>query len=233
MTRISPALSLIVTADPTPGVIEKFLECYNQFTKEYQGKTELLIIDSLKTLSIERKNHLLSLDKSFSLNMLDPGLENRDQLKAILWAIKKTKGEAIITIDPDMYKNIMDIPRFINSLEQGSEIVYGRRVQRNGVPFWRKILSFFYNQFVRHTLKITIRDFNSPMVLITQKAIKDIPSNIMSPRVYLCMQYKEKTSEVSISTSEHNKKTSSYSFVSLILTGVNRVTEIIGHRKKT
>lgn len=225
-------VSLITTVDPFPGIMDNFMEKLSDFSKDSQYSIELIIVDSLGHLDEESTARIASKAFPFEQKVLSPGAERRDQLKAILWALPEANGDVVIVIDPDMYENISDIPRFITSSESGNDVVYGRRVKRKGTPLWRLILSNIYNLTTRIITGISIHDFNSPMVLLSRSAVAtvtNIPTHETSARLLLLEEMKTRLSEIEITVCCPLNKPSNYTIFPLIRTGFIRQAEVIQH----
>lgn len=208
------------------------MEKLASFSKDSKYSIDLIIVDSLGHLDKESTARLVNKAYPFEVKALSPGPERKDQLKAILWALPEANGDVVVVIDPDMFENIKDIPRFITSSESGNDVVYGRRIKRKGTPLWRRILSSIYNLTTRIITGIPIHDFNSPMVLLSKSAvatITNIPAHEKSARLHLLDKMRKRLSEIDITVCCPLHKPSNYTLFPLIRTGFIRQAEVIQH----
>lgn len=223
-------LSVIITADPFPGVVERFIDRLSDFIGTEKYDLELLIVDSLMSINRQRAEEIKDDNLPFSVRILDPGRERQDQLQAILWTMEQASGAAIIAMDPDMHENISNLPLFLDAFKEGKKIVYAWRKKRYGVPLWRRTLSNLYNIFAKTITNLPLHDFNSPMALFSRDAIQVMasrPSHEVSPRLYALTKMKKEVAEIPVVVYEVEGKPSSYSFTRLIKTGLKRQNEVL------
>ena len=58
-------------------------------------------------------------------------------------------GEVVVTMDPDMHRNVSDIERFVAEYQRGFHLVFAWRVRRMGVSGIRIALTAFFNTMAR------------------------------------------------------------------------------------
>tara|TARA_B000000609_G_C24172514_1_gene351371 strand:+ start:250 stop:1383 length:1134 start_codon:yes stop_codon:yes gene_type:complete len=84
---------------------------------------------------------------------------------AIINGIKNAKGKFVIVGDADMTYDFKEIPKFIECLEDGSDLVIGNRfkggIEKGAMPFLNKYLGNPFLSFIARTFfKIDIGDFH-------------------------------------------------------------------------
>jgi len=80
---------------------------------------------------------------------------------AIKTGFENAGGEVVIIMDGDRQYEPKEIPRFLEKIDEGYDVVTGYRYQREDV-FYRKWESWIYNRFViRRGFGLDIRDQNS------------------------------------------------------------------------
>lgn len=104
--------------------------------------SELLLVDDGSTDStwslIEQIAQQETLVTGISLS------RNRGHQNALLAGLSEAKGEAIITIDADLQDDISVIEQMVQRHQQGFEIVYGVRQQRNSDTQYKRITAQWY-----------------------------------------------------------------------------------------
>ncbi len=81
--------------------------------------------------------------------------------KAVAYSagFEQAKGNIVFTIDGDLQEDPNEIPRFIQKLEEGYDLVSGWRLERHD-PFHKTIPSVFFNKVTSSLTGIKIHDFN-------------------------------------------------------------------------
>jgi glycosyltransferase involved in cell wall biosynthesis len=68
---------------------------------------------------------------------------------AILAGIQRAEGEAAVIIDGDLQDPPEVIPRLIQKWEQGFEVVYGKRIRREGESAFKRLSAFLFYRLMR------------------------------------------------------------------------------------
>ncbi len=115
-----------------------------QRAKEYNVSSyaDIVICDGGSSDGCTEENKLKSLEVNTLLVKDDAGKQGAQLRIGIWWALKRDyKG--IITIDGNNKDSIEDVPRFIEKLEQGYDLVQGSRFLKDGcavnTPFFRRV----------------------------------------------------------------------------------------------
>ena len=97
---------------------------------------------------------------------------NYGQTPAIDTGIYVAKGDIIVLIDADMQNDPADIPRLIEKLDEGYDVVIGWRQNRK--DHWTRLFfSRFANFTARHFLGLAIHDFGCGLKAYRSRFIKD------------------------------------------------------------
>lgn len=93
--------------------------------------------------------------------------------RALLSAFQNAKGEIIVFMDADLEDNPDELPKFIEKIEEGYDLVNGSRKGRkhSGVI---KMYSSFANSFIRSWLKSPFTDVNCGFKAIRRKVLEEI-----------------------------------------------------------
>ena len=103
---------------------------------------DIVICDGGSTDGCTEEKNLRSPDVNTLLVKMDVGKQGAQPQNGILWALKRGyKG--IITIDGNNKDSIEDVPRFIEKLKEGYDLIQGSRFVKGGkainTPFIRTV----------------------------------------------------------------------------------------------
>jgi glycosyltransferase involved in cell wall biosynthesis len=154
---------------------------------ESLGKTwEVLVIDNNSTDSTSR------VAKEFSAK--EPRVrvtrheENRLYSGSCETAIKEARGELIAIMDSDGQVSARDLPRFLGSIDQGANLVFGWRRDRHD-PRSRLIMSEIFNRLGKHYLGFPLHDLNCGF-RVFDRTFGDVANiqhriNLVNPELYV------------------------------------------------
>jgi len=83
---------------------------------------------------------------------------NRGQTSALMVGFKHAHGNVVITIDGDLQNDPIDIPRFLEKIEEGFDFVSGWRRQRYD-SLIRKLVSILYNYLAWVKTGVRLHDY--------------------------------------------------------------------------
>lgn len=125
---------------------------------ESLGQTwEILVIDN------HSSDNTSELARSFA--MTEPRVrvirheQNRLYSGSCMTAIREANGERIAIMDSDGQVSAVDLPRFLEKLDQGSNLVFGWRRERHD-PRSRLLMSSVFNYLGRRYLGFPFHDLN-------------------------------------------------------------------------
>lgn len=118
--------------------------------------------DVLKSINLSPANLVIAdLDK------------HRGQSAAIQAGFDVARGEFIITMDADLQNDPEDIPRLLDKLKDGYDVVCGWRHDRKD-PRSKIITSCLASFFLRFMVKQNIHDFGCPLRILKKEALKNV-----------------------------------------------------------
>lgn len=144
-------VSVVIPCYNEEAVVDKLLSRLNEALVDNDLITyELILVDDgstdstvdqfLKNSSFTSRYALISLSRNFG------------HQAAVTAGIDYSKGDAIIVIDADLQDPPELIPQMIKLWLEGAEVVYGRRVKREGESFFKKsTASLFYRLLNRYS----------------------------------------------------------------------------------
>jgi glycosyltransferase involved in cell wall biosynthesis len=83
---------------------------------------------------------------------------NFGQTLALQAGFDRARGDAIVTLDGDLQNDPRDIPRLLEQLSAGADVVSGWRKERKDTLILRKVPSWIANRLIRLVTRIEIHD---------------------------------------------------------------------------
>lgn len=103
--------------------------------------------------------------------------KNYGQTAAFAAGFKFAQGEIVITMDADLQNDPKDIPRLLEKMSEGYDLVSGWRKDRQDKTLSRKLPSFFANRIINKLIKgtqVQIHDFGCSLKAYKKGVIKNI-----------------------------------------------------------
>jgi len=100
---------------------------------------------------------------------------NSGQTPAMVAGIEQARGEIIVTMDGDLQNDPTDIPRFIDKIEEGFDIVVGWRYNRQDKLVTRVLPSVIANWMISKVTGVPIKDNGCSLKAYRGSLIKSIP----------------------------------------------------------
>jgi len=167
------------------------------------GDYELLYIDDGST------DRTLSLLKGLRENdkrvKIIKFAKNFGQHAALSAGFKQAKGEIVVTMDNDLECDLTDIPKFLEKIKEGYDLVSGWRQDREASPF-RGVSSYLFNKAFSLFSGVSLHDCGCPLKVWKRGLAKevaksgDIPHFISSLRDYSVAEVKVRSYPVKGST---------------------------------
>ena len=222
-------VSIVITSDADPEVIRLFLDAVKGLSTRYSLRLQLVVVDDLGVM-----DGCLCSDygSSFDLVLMGGG-DRHGQLEALVKGVASADGEVVVTMDPDMHRNVADIERFVAEYQRGCHLVFAWRVRRRGVSGIRIALTAVFNTMARFIGGVALHDFNTSMILLSREAVdmlKIMPKEAFSERLYLVHMLEGEVAEVPIETAEIPGRKSTYSRSGRLLIFMERLMEVIRFR---
>ncbi len=105
-----------------------------------------------------------------------------------LTAYQNAIGDIIAVVDSDGQQTLRDIPKFIEKIQGGADVVFGWRKQRND-PALRKVISAGLNSNAKRMLHWKLHDINCGFRVVTAEVAKSftsvIPVNYFGPELWV------------------------------------------------
>lgn len=98
---------------------------------------------------------------------------NQGKASALMAGFRRARGEILVTLDADLQDDPQEIPRFLDKLEEGFDLVSGWKVKRQD-PVIRRALSRVFNRVTSRLTGITLHDFNCGFKCYRRAVIREI-----------------------------------------------------------
>jgi len=92
---------------------------------------------------------------------------------ALSAGVAKCKGDVVFTMDADGQDDPKEIPRFVEKLEEGSDVVGGWKAIRHD-PSHKRLPSRLYNRIVSHVFDVPLHDVNCGFKAFRREVVKHI-----------------------------------------------------------
>ena len=165
-------LSIVIPCYNEEAVIEK---TYNRLINVINGtdyKFEIIFVndgskdgtlDILKNLNDKSNKHIIKI-----INLA----RNFGQMGAIKAGINNAEGEAVIIIDADLQDPPEFIPEMIDKWQEGFDIVYGQRLEREGESEFKKNTASIFYRILNFISDVKIPVDTGEFRLLDRKVVK-------------------------------------------------------------
>ncbi len=169
---MSPDLSVVIpirNEEPNlPELYREFTEALTAFGRPY----ELVLVDDGST------------DRSFAvlaeLQAKDPRVRvirfrrNFGQTAAFAAGFKYARGALIVTADGDLQNDPSDIPRMVEMIASGTDIVCGWRKDRKDTLVTRRIPSMLANRLISWATGVRLHDYGCSLKVFRAEVVKPL-----------------------------------------------------------
>ena len=173
MSPKPPDLSIVV---PMFDEEENVRPLYDRLVAELSGISEqwevVLVDDGSHDRTLERLVEIAHADRRFRVVAFR---RNYGQTPAMVAGIEHARGDVVLTMDGDLQNDPADIPRFLEQINLGYDIVVGWREKRKDALVSRKIPSKIANWIIGKVTGVPIRDNGCSLKAYRANVIKNIP----------------------------------------------------------
>lgn len=167
--RATPRTSIVVPAlNEAPNMPELFAEMAKTF-RRHDLDAEVVLVDDGSTDGTLEAAREAAEETDFGPVVYRQHRQNRGKTEALLTAARAARGECLVLYDADLQHSPEEIPRFLDELETGFDVVTGRKVGDYQKPF----VSSLYNWLCRKIFGVPAHDLNS-MKAFRREVLDDI-----------------------------------------------------------
>lgn len=169
----TPRLSIIVPLYNEQESVHALYAAIVQAIGEIGASAEVVFVDDGSSdRTVEYARRLAQLDARLRIVKFR---RNYGQTPAMAAGIAHAHGEILVTMDGDLQNDPADIPRLIERIDAGYDIVVGWRHRRQDKLFSRKIPSRIANWLIGKVTGVAIRDNGCSLKAFRASLIKRIP----------------------------------------------------------
>lgn len=153
--HVSVALSVVVPLFNEEESVEPLVRAVSEALAP-DGAWELLLIDDGSRDGTSRR--------AATFGAKDPRIRlirlarNYGQTAAMQAGFDHARGDVVVSMDGDLQNDPLDIPRLVEKIEEGYDLVAGYRLDRQDKLLTRKIPSWAANRLIRWITGVSIRD---------------------------------------------------------------------------
>lgn len=136
-----------------------------------QGYEIITVDDGSSDRSFEILKEIQKEEKKLKIIKLR---RNYGQHPATFSGFQTAQGKFIVTLDADLQNSPEDIPKLLEKIKEGYDVVSGRRAERKDSSFRRKLPSIIVNWFISRQTGLKQTDTGCFLKAFTNKAAKDI-----------------------------------------------------------
>ncbi|WP_420462228.1 glycosyltransferase [Candidatus Palauibacter sp.] len=153
----SPRVSVIVPAyDEAENMPELFSELAATF-RAHELSAEVVLVDDGSGDGTTEAARAAAASAGLDAAVVLRHRANRGKTEAMLTASEAARGEYLVLFDADLQHSTEEIPRFVAMLDEGYDLVAGRKVGR----YKKRFVSSIYNGLARAIFRVPVRDLNS------------------------------------------------------------------------
>ena len=99
---------------------------------------------------------------------------NFGQTAAFAAGFARVRGRFIVTADGDLQNDLREIPRLVDKLDEGYDIVCGWRKDRKDPWLSRRLLSTVANAVISHVTGVRLRDYGCSLKIFRAEVVKSL-----------------------------------------------------------
>lgn len=165
---VSVVLPVYNERENLPILHQKLHDVLSGLGKDY----EIILVDDGSTDgSVEALKEIAARDKKVKVIEFR---RNFGQTPATAAGIDHAKGDIIVLMDSDLQNDPSDIPRLLEKIEEGYDLVSGWRKARKDKLFTRKIPSWIANRIIKKISGVKIKDLGCSLKAYRRDVLKNI-----------------------------------------------------------
>jgi undecaprenyl-phosphate 4-deoxy-4-formamido-L-arabinose transferase len=150
---------------------------------------------------------------------------NFGQHSAILAGFKQAKGDIVVTLDADLQNPPEEIPRLIEAIDDGNDVVGGWREERQDQAF-RRIASRYHNKLTSAIVGVPMHDYGC-MLRAYRRHIVDTVVECDEKAAFvpaLANSFAKRVAEIPVGHAERAAGNSKYNILRLATLSLNLIT---------
>lgn len=165
---LSVVIPLLNEEGNIPLLYQELKEVLNHLDKEY----EILFIDDGSTDNSLKL--LRDLQNQDSRVVVVSFRRNFGQTAAMAAGFDYARGDVIVTMDADLQNDPRDIPRLLEQIAAGNDVVTGWRFDRKDTFINRRLPSIIANKIISKTTGVNLHDYGCTLKAFRKEVIKNV-----------------------------------------------------------
>lgn len=170
---VNPDLSIIVPVFNEQENISILYESIESICKSNGYEYEILFIDDGSTDRTVEILKALESQEGSSLRLIQLS-RNFGQTAALAAGFDEAKGRYIVTMDGDMQNDPADIPKLLEKIKEGYDVVNGWRKRRKDPFFSVKFPSYIANRIIKKVTGVKIHDTGCTLKIFQKEILEDL-----------------------------------------------------------
>jgi len=168
MTKLSIIAPIYNEEDNVDPLCEKLFEVLRALNLKFEI---ILVNDGSTDRSIKKLEHQASAHPELKVVDLR---RNYGQTAAMMAGIDHAVGDIIIPIDGDLQNDPADIPRLLEKLDEGYDVVSGWRHDRQDAAIRRNFVSRVANKLISWVSGVHLHDYGCSLKAYKREVVKDV-----------------------------------------------------------
>jgi glycosyltransferase involved in cell wall biosynthesis len=165
---LSVVIPLLNEAENIPTLYDEIIQVLERVAKPF----EILFIDDGST--DESLDILTDIQKKDDRVVVISFRRNFGQTAALSAGFDHARGDIIITLDADLQNDPNDIPKLLDKLEQGFDLVNGWRYDRKDPFISRRLPSQIANKIISFTTQVKLHDYGCTLKAFRKEVTQNI-----------------------------------------------------------
>ncbi len=165
-------LSLVIPVFNEEGNLEILHSRIHEALRDLAGSYEIIFVDDGSTDgSFKALRELHRLDDHVIVIRFR---RNFGQTAAFAAGFKRARGEVVVTMDADLQNDPADIPRLLEKIEEGFDVVSGWRVNRKDRWISRRLPSMLANLLISQVTGVHLHDYGCSLKAYRREVVKNV-----------------------------------------------------------
>jgi len=214
-----PHLSIVIPVYNEEACLPHLVGTLDGFLQRFDRSAEIILVDDG---SSDRSRALMAELVQARPNFRIVGLRvNLGQTSAMAVGLHVAQGEIIVFMDADLQNDPDDIPRLLDKLDEGYDLVSGWRKNRQDRTFTRKFPSRIANLIIGWVTGVRVHDYGCTLKAYRSRIVKPLPlySDMHRFLPALCSQSGARITEIVVNHRPRTLGSSKY--------GLDRVFKVV------
>ena len=169
MKSNQPLISIVVPAYNEEEVLTEFHETVDKALSKLPIDLEIVYINDGSTdNTLNIINGLMDNDNRITLIDLSRNFGKEIALSA---GLHKAAGDAVVVIDADLQDPPELIPELIKEWQNGYDVVYAKRTQRDGESLLKKTTAHFFHRLIQRVGKFSMPEDTGDFRILSRRAV--------------------------------------------------------------